>query len=241
MAYRRRRTYRRKARRPVFGQRATQAIKRIAQQPVETKHMDENWTWNSLLVNAGYTSGATAMVRGSVHNHIPRENNSITKSEHTFIGNEIHMRGFRWEFMGYLSGAVALPDVKFRFTVYDDPLAQTVFPLTVTSSSHVWDPDFAVIPTWSRWNAQAVKIRYQRMFTLGSSSTGSSNIRKKFYIPIRRKLTALTEESVTVNQFFGVAKEDQIYWILEVLGPDLGDLSTQIVGYVNTTVYFKDE
>lgn len=233
MAYRRR-----SKKRQVFSKRQKQAIERIATKPAETKHMDENWTFTSLLITAGYTGGGFFSIRGAIHNQIPRENNSITKSEHTFIGNEIHMRGFRWEFMGFPTTAVANPDIKFRFTVYEDPIPYSTLP--VTTNLVIYDPDFTTTPTWARWNPQTAKIRYQRKFTLGQSSIGQSNIHRKFYIPIRRKLTSTVEESTAVNQFFGPAKEVQLYWVLECLAPNYTALDTQINGYVQTTVYFKD-
>nr|UBQ66227.1 Cap protein [egret CRESS-DNA virus] len=237
MAYHKRRRTRRK--RQVFSKRQKQAIERIAVKPAETKHMDENWQWTSLLNQAGYTGGGYYACRGSIFNQIPRENNLLTKSEHTFVGNQILLRGFRWEFMGYPETAVALPDVRFRFTVYEDPIPYTTLP--VTTNAVIYDPDFSTTPTWARWNPQTTRIRYQRLWTLGQSSVGASNIHRKFWIPLRRKLTSSAEETtVSSNQFFGPAKEVQIYWVLEVLAPGMTTINTQINGYVQTTVYFKD-
>lgn len=232
------RTRRYRKKRQVFSKREKQAIERIAVKPAETKHMDESWTWDSLLLAASYLSGEAFVLRGSVFNHIPRENNLITKSEHTFVGNQILMRGFRWEFMGYNAVTNATPDTKFRFTVYDDPIPYSTLPNTVGIS--VFDTDFPTVATWARWNNQSTKIRFQRTFTLGQASIGGGNIHKKFYIPIRRKLTSVAEESTAVNGFFGIAKEDQIYWVLEILAPGNTALRTYITGHVLTTVYFKD-
>lgn len=236
MAYNRRRTYRR--RRQIFSKRQKQAIERIAVKPAETKHMDENWDINALLTTAGYIGGGTFSIRGAIHNQIPRENNTLTRSEHTFIGNQIMMRGFRWEFMGYPIAAGGTPDIKFRFTVYEDPTTFTTLP--VTTGTQPFDTDFTTTPVWARWNTQTTRIRFQRRFTLGQASIGQSNIHKKFYIPIRRKLTSQAEESTALNSFFGPAKEVQLYWVLECLAPNFSQLNTQLNGYVQTTVYFKD-
>jgi len=233
------RTRRHRKKRQVFSDRQKQAIERIAIKPAETKHMDQSWTINSLLVTAGYIGGETFAIRGSVFNHIPRENNSVTKSEHTYIGNEIMMRGFRWEFMGYPVVPNNTPDIKFRFTVYDDPIPYTTLPVTAGASG-IFDGDFINVPTWARWNPQSTKIRFQRHFTVNQSSIGASNIHKKYYIPIRRKLTSAAEESTALNTFFGVAKQEQIYWVLECLAPSFTALDTQFTGYVQSTVYFKD-
>jgi len=200
--------------------------------------MDENWTWSALLNAGGYISGDQTAIRGSIHNHIPRENNTLTKSEHTFVGNQILMRGFRWEFMGYINTPAAVPDISFRFTVYDDPIPYNTLPMQ--SGSVIFDPDFQMTATWARWNMQTAKIRFQRTFKLGQSSTGQSVIKKKFYIPIQRKLTTQLEESLIANAFFGNAKEDNLYWVLEVFAPTMTNISSGLFAYVQTSVYFKD-
>lgn len=235
MAYRRRRRNRRKT----FSKRQRAAIIRIAQAPVETKRYDENWDWGSLLVTSGYIGGATTAIRGPIYQQIPRTDSTSTKNEKEFIGNEIQLRGFRWEFMGYPNTSGNTPDLKFRFTVYEESAEITTFPQVANWSLYA-DPDFNTIPTWSRWNMQKFKIRFQRTFTLGQSLDGPGNIKRKYYIPIARKMTSQAEESLVVNTVFGPAKEINIYWMLEVLAPTYTAMNTQVTGFVQTSCYFKD-
>lgn len=237
MAHRKRHSRRR--RRPAFSKRQKQAIIRISQAPVETKRYDENWAWGPLLVTAGYVVGATLAIRGPIYQNIPRADSTSTKNEKEFIGNQIMLRGFRWEYMGYPNTVAAVPDLKFRFTVFEDP---TEWGNTVNVANPVdyADPDFNTVPTWWRWNMQRHKIRFQRTFTLAQDLNGPGNTKRKFYVPIQRKMTSQLEESTVANSVFGPAKEVNIYWMMELLAPTYTNLNTQLSGFVQTSCYFKD-
>lgn len=233
----RRRSHRK--RRAPFSKRQKAAIIRISQAPVETKRYDENWEWGSLLVTAGYISGSVATIRGQVFQSIPRADSALTKTEKEFIGSEIMLRGLRWEFMMYPNTAGATPDIRFRLTVFSTPAVSTGFPAAITGSVYA-DPDFNTVPTWFRWNQQLTKIRFQRTWMLGQSSDGPGNIKRKYYIPLQRKMTSAEEESTVTSSTFGAAKQIQFYWVLEVLAPTYTALNTALTGYVQTSTYFKD-
>lgn len=238
MAYRRRRTQRRK--KHVFTKRAEKAIQRIAQGPVETKHYDASDTIVNYINVAGYVTGGSAVIRVPIFAGIPRLKNTSTKTETSFIGNKIMTRGLRWEIHGWPFLAQATPDLQYRFTVY----SENNYYSGITGPAQtdvIFDQAFSNIPTWSRWNTQTTKIHFRRTWKLGNSSTGQGSMNKKFWVPLRRSLTSEEEESLLSNSFFGQSKGMNYYWVLEVFGPNVGSgLNTVVNGVIGWSAYFKD-
>jgi len=238
MAYRRRRTQRKK--KHVFSERAKKAIERIAQGPVETKHFDASDSIVNYLNVAGYVTGSTAVVRYPIFAGIPRLKNTATKTEQSFIGNKIMTRGLRWEFHGWPFNATATPDIQYRFTVY----SENNYYSGITGpgpTDIIFDQAFSNLPTWSRWNTQTTKIHFRRTFKLGNSSIGQGSVNKKFWVPLRRTLTSEEEESLLANSFFGQSKGMNYYWVLEVYAPNVGTgLNTLVNGVITSSTYFKD-
>jgi len=232
--------YRRSRRRKTFSKRQRAAILRIAQAPIETKRYDANWNWATLLNTAGYTSGDRFAIRLPIYQNIPRDTNSGEISENSFIGNEIMMRGFRFEIHAYINTASANPDAKMRVTVYSENADITNLPALMVSADSVVDPDFNNVPTWWRWNTQVAKIHMQRTWTMTSSSTGPGIMNKKFYWKTGRKLTSQADEGVITNTTFGSAKNYNTYCVVEFLSPALGTLNANIVGSLSLSTYFKD-
>lgn len=237
MAYHRKRRNHKKA---PFSKRQKAAILRIAQAPVETKHFDANWGWNTLLTTAGYTSGDRFAIRLPIYQTIPRDTNSGVVTENSFIGNEIMLRGFRFELHAFITTAAATPDAKLRITIYSENNNLVSLPAIMASNDTVIDPDFINVPTWFRWNMQVAKIHMQRTWTLSASSTGSGVLNKKFYWKSGRKLTSEGEEGVVLGTLFGGAKNYNTYCVMEFLAPTVGDLGTSITGNLLLSTYFKD-
>lgn len=214
------------------------AIRAIAQGPVETKsHITSN-TLDSLLTTSGYTTGAAFGLRGPIHHHIPRFKNTSTQTESSFIGNQIQLRGFRFELNAFAQTATALPDDKFRFTIFSQTENTTILPQIL--GADVADNDYLFTYVWFKWDMQKVNIHYRRTFGMGEASVGGGHIKKKFYWRANRKLTTVNDESTVVNSFFGGNKNRNYYWALEILSPLATNLTAQLEGQVNTTVYFKD-
>lgn len=243
MAYRKRRTtYRKK--RPVFGKKAVAAIKRIAQQPVETKHFPVNnglFTWFN---DAGYVSGSSAVFIHNVYANIPRENNTLTKTENSVIGNEFQSRGLRWEFNGFTVSATpgASFDVQLRFTVfsYSEYLGAGTIGVA-PNDPFLFDTQHTTTPTWSKWNTQAVNIHKQSIFRIDNNGNQNAMVRRKFYTPLRRKITTQQDASTVANSFVREVKNKQVYWALEVFVPGFtGNIRDYLFGDISTNVYFKD-
>lgn len=232
--------YKKRTKRKVFSKREKQAIVRIAQQPVETKHYDQNWDWGALLTVAGYTSGDRFALVLPIYHNIPRDSNTSEVSENSFIGNEIMLRGFRFELHAFMTTAAAVPDAKLRITIYSEQTPRSSLPYIISGSDTIIDPDFINVPTWFRWNMQVAKIHMQRNYTLTASSTGSGVLNKKFYWKSGRKLTSETEEGVVLGSTFGTAKNYNTYCMMEFLSPTLGTLTTSVTGNLNLSTYFKD-
>lgn len=239
MAYRRKGIHRRR-KRHVFSKRAEKAIVRLATKPVETKRFTTYTNFGSLVLQAGYVSGPTAAIRYNILADIPRLRNALTKTEGSFLGNEMHLRGLRWECSGlYVITSVARPDVMVRLTVYKE---NNFYPSTSGPgpTSDIFDQNFNTTPTLSTWNMQVAQIMFRRTWKIGQASIGQSIVTKKFYIPLRAKVKTEFEENPTTASFFGEAKGLQYYWVLEVYAPGETNLSNAIGGSVQTALYFKD-
>jgi len=243
MAYKRRTTRRRRKNSRPLSKHMVRAIKAISQGPIETKVHNYTRDWNPFLTDAAYLSGAAVGIRGPIHHHIPRIKNTATQTEGGFIGNKINLRGFRWEFHGYINLTSANPDTTFRFTIYSEVTDYPTVvsnPIIYTTTDPIIDNDFSTVFTWSRWNTQVANIHLQRTFKIDQASTGAASINKKFWWRAHRALTTVDEESALANDFFRGSKSKNYYWTLEVLAPGVTDLKTHIVGAINTSVYFKD-
>lgn len=245
MAYRR--SYRRKARRGYRKSRTprrlskhmVRAIKAISQVPVETKHFPLTATIQSYLNTAAYSSGPFAVIRGNIFSDIPRLKNTGVKTENSFVGNQIQARGLRWWIELYPSTATNAPPLQMRFTVYRD---NRYFASTtgVGIGDRIFDQDHVTTPTWSTWNQQDVKVMFQRRFTLKRSTSDPGMVKRKFWIPIRKKVESQDEESLVFSSIMGEIKGPQYYWVLEVFSPSSTDIRTDVIGNVDWNIYFKD-
>lgn len=239
MAYRKKRHTRH--RRPVFSKRAKAAILRIAQQPVETKHLPLYTTAINAFINTGYLTGSTWNIRQNIYSEIPRASNVATQGEREFLGNEFMSRGLRIMFNFYTTAGVpgALADVQFRFTVYKENGYQPGL-VNLAVTDRVFDQDVDITPTFATWNQQVANIIFQRRFKLDNNGNNNAIITRKFWVPLRKKMVAAGEESLLVNSFFGQAKDLQYYWVLEIFAPGITNLQTFLNGSINQKVYFKD-
>jgi len=247
MVYRKR-SYRRATRRSLRSKRRparrlskhmVRAIKSIAQQPVETKIFPLRGDFSSFLNNAGYISGASWNIRQNIFSEIPRLKNSATKTEISFVGNEIQARGFKWRFHGYVNTAGATPNARFRFTVYHIPGYQSGTSGIFANGSD-FNQDYTNVPTWATWNRQTTKIIFQRSFSMNESSTDPGHTVRSFWIPMRKRVIAQADESIALNTTMAQIKGEQYYWVLECFAPTIADLKANIQGSIDTSLYFKD-
>lgn len=251
MAYTRRRSTARRHRRKAFSKRQVKAIQSIATKPVETKHFPFFGTLASFAAAASYSAGANMILCRNIYAGISRSTNqqsdSLISSEHSFIGNEIMSRGFRWEFkaFAYSSTPGAQLDVQFRYTCFSvgDYYGAATFGISPTNGA-IFDLDHGTTPTWSKWNTQGISIHLQRSFRLDNNGNQNSIVNRKFYVPLRRKITSALDRDVADNsdQMFQI-KNNQVYWALEVFAPgfpDEGNLTAYLNGQIDTAIYFKD-
>lgn len=219
------------------------AIKAIAQKPVETKDNPYNQTISTYLTSAGFVSGAQASIRHNIYSDIPREGSTVAREEHEFEGTSIQSRGLRWLINMWVS-SVEVPgglfDVQFRFTVYseNDYFGNITGP---GPANDIFDQEQETTATWATWNPQKVKIHFQRKFRLNNDGNRNALLSKKFYVPLRRKITSATDGQVDSNAYMGEVKGMQTYWVLEVFAPGLGvDLTSYLNGTISWKLYFKD-
>nr|DAV66844.1 MAG TPA: Capsid protein [Cressdnaviricota sp.] len=240
--------YRRKTRRGPRRKRRTnrrlskhmvRAIKAISQQPVETKSYPESADFGAWLTSASYAGGPQASIRSNIFSEIPNIKNTLQKTEESFIGNQIMSRGLRWEIHLYTEQAAALaPDVQFRFTVYKD----TKYFSGIDgpgSSDRIFDQSMNTTATWAVWNHQATKILFRRTFKLAQFTQTTGMLQRKYYVPLRRKITRMEEEGTLSNSFMRELKDANYYWVLEMLAPTISNL-TSISGTIGSRIYFKD-
>lgn len=244
MAFKRRRTYRRKKRR-VFSKRQAKAIVAISSKPVETKHFPQFGLFTSYLNTAGYVSGPSLIFIRNIYADIPRSSNSLTKDEWGFDGNEIMSRGFRWELHMYATATTpgSMLDVQFRYTLFSQPFYIAGITGVSAADPRLFDQDHDVTPTWSKWNTQAIKIHAQHTFKMDNNGNLNAMTRRKYYTQLRRKVTSQIDASTVANGFMREVKNMQTYWALEVFVPGFatgGDLKTFLNGSIDTNVYFKD-
>lgn len=245
MAYRRKTTYRRKTRR-AYKRRTkrvskfmVRAIKAISQGPVETKRRADTVSLGQFLVLSGYVGGASAIVRSNIFSSIPRLKNTGTRTEGSFEGNSIMSRGLSFHIHAYFVTPGAQPDAQFRFTVYsENDYYEGLTGVSPTDS--IFDPAFNSTPTWLIWNTQQVKIHYRRTFSLNQASTGSGMVNRKFWVPLRKKVVAEDEEGLIANTYMGEIKGQQYYYVLEVFAPNVSNLNLELIGHIDTAIYFKD-
>lgn len=239
MAYKRRKRSHKRHYKPI-SKHMVRAIKAISQQPVETKRFVASQALSAWLSAAGYVAPSTgATIRQNFLGSLPRITNTPPDSESGFSGDKVNLRGFKWEIHVYPSTSANNPNTMMRFTVYQSPdyFANTTGP---GPTDKIWDEDYDRSPTWAVWNVQTTKILFQRNFVINQSSTDPSVCNKKFYIPIRRTITSMGDESSVANSYMGEVMGLQMYWTLEILGINVPNLATGIVGVINTSLYFKD-
>lgn len=216
------------------------AIKAISQGPVETKQWKEALVLANDLNALGYLGGSAFTLVGNIFSAIPRIKNTLTKTEGSFIGNEIQSRGFRFQFNASTYSAAALqPDLQYRFTVFKIPFYQSGRFLLAPASPW-FDQDQSTVPTIAQWNTQYVKIMYQRKWSTKQVGQTTALINRKFYVPMRRKLKAIAEESVVSNTYLAEVQGGSYYWALEVYAPQVSDFRTFLPATMGTRVYFKD-
>lgn len=246
MAYRRktrrgnrkRRTIRRRSKK--LSKHMVRAIKAIALKPVETKRLFGSSTVAAYLGAAGYVAPSSqAVIRVNFPGTIPRLSNAATNTDTSFIGDSLLMRGLKWRYNGFLSTPVAQPDARMRLTVYQD----NSYYAGVTGpgpTDRIFEQLQSTVATDAMWNTQTTKIMWRRSWALPQASIGQGYVKKSFYIPIRRKLTAENDESSSFNTFLGKTKGMQIYWVLEVYTPGGTNLILGVQGVIDTCIYFKD-
>lgn len=245
MAYKKRHRSHRKKR--AFTKKEAQAIVRIAQKPVETKDYPAYQSIAGWLNAADYNSSLgnanQARILTNVYSDIPRADNLVTREEHEFAGTSIQSRGLRWTLNSffYASTPGNLLDVQFRFTVFS--MATFYFGITGPAENNpIFDLEQDTTATFATFNPQLVKIHFQRKWRLNNDGNVNGVSIKKFYIPLRRKIQATTDSSLTTNNYMGEIKNMQVYWMLEMFAPGLTaiDLAGYVQGSISTKIYFKD-
>lgn len=243
MAYRRKRTYRRRHKKPAFSKRQAKAIVRIAQKPVETKIFPTFSTFSGLLISSGYSGTLSNFgVRGNILSQLPSSKNTSVPTDESFVGDEILLRGFRFDGAFWLIASTpgVTYDAWFRFTVYsaNDYIGSIT---RLGPNPQEFDPENSGIETLSKWNMNYVKIHAQKAFKVDNNGNLNGLVKRKFWVPLRRKITKADELTGVPPEFMGEVKGMQLYWALEIFVPGLAtSMPLNVFGQMTWTTYFKD-
>lgn len=236
----------RRHKKKVFSEREKDAIIRLSQAKVETKAYPTSSTFGDYLAASAYVAGSGAHAwQTNIFQPIPTTNASNTApDDESFLGNDIEARGFRWECTLWSGDGVTIPganyDTWFRWTLFEVPgfAAGTVKVDGIIAP--LWDPSYPQNPIVSKWNMDYVNIRKQYTFKMDNNGSLNALCKKKFYVPIGRKIQKASE-LVDTQTVMGEIKKAQVYWALEVFSPgNTGNLSLFIRGIITTSIYFKD-
>ena len=194
------RRWRHSKKRRVFSERQREAILRIAQAPIETKNHTVTITWAQYLTNTLYT--APAFSHAGAYNFlgpIPRQTSVVqggTTGIASFIGDELNLRGLRFEFNLYSLGngnPGAVFDGAFRFTVYRINVYAANYRQIIPADEEV-TPEGVTTPTWFKWRSENVDILYQRKFRIDNNGNRNSIMNKKFWVRMNRKCVSVDED-----------------------------------------------
>lgn len=239
----------------VFSERQREAIERIAKKVPETKVAEQYATIQTYITATGggvNTGDAGWIFQNNFVEGLKGLGNTSGTTESQFIGEQVQLVGLRWEINAYtyqVSGSPnpgALYDYWFRFTVYEIPdfLAGNSLPSSLIEETNL-SPELTAF----KWNTDYAKIKFQRRWKMDSNGNLNALSRRKFYVPLGRKVEKAADLDGAVfpavglnpaNQM-GVIKGMQMYWVLEIWSPGNSiALITDLDGDISHSLYFKD-
>lgn len=245
MAYRRKRTYRRKK-----GKRLSKfmvrAITAVTKKQIETKHVPDTRVWATTLIDTGYISGPSHAMVGNIFSGIARgEDPSVVTTTHQVFGEQFDARGFKfmldlWSIQAFVPTANNGLDVRFRFTVFKQSGYVNTGAASLPTTANQFDQEYLTTPTIARWDAQTVDVIYQRSFYMNYDGGNNAMIKKKFWVPIKGIKTMTIEQGASGGNIVGQLLGWQYYWALEIFSPGNTNLLTTVEGQIQDAVYFKD-
>lgn len=241
MAYRRRKTYRRKGRRKALSDRQVRAVQSIVAGNIETKHYINWLTFGTWLNISGYTGSADSWATTfNIFDGIPTEVLVPTVSDGV-VGQEFDARGFK-VILDLSSSAGTAYNLFGRITFFKTNIynanagTSNQNPVFLPNSNNLFDGEFPLGPTIGRWDTDVSVVLKQKRFRLGFM--GDANARKtfKWWFPMRGKKIIKGDAKPRVGELQGW----QYYFALEFYAPGVTNMTSVYGGNVSTEVYFKD-
>lgn len=246
----------------VFSKRAEKAIKRIAQEPVETKWHIDTEDLATRYIPSTYVAGQQS--RLWVHNvfqFLPKDRTGglpTPDPRDTVIGNEFRATGVsvKWRFAypapfigGVTAGTQHLMRVRitmFKMVDYSStaPSAGSPFQGSTwvnTTPTFYAEEDSDQTPTFFRFDMDKVTVMKSKSFTLSSGGQRSFLAEGKMWVPFQKKMVIWDSESSTsVNRL----KDWNYYLLLEIYDPfvligDTGNNANWDL-QMEEKVYYKD-
>lgn len=228
----------RKRRTPVTRKSLVRLIKSVSLSTQETKRYAVQY--NPL----GIGSIGTAVDWNTCHNlfyDIPNMGNTAIKTDHSFIGEQIWVRGVKLRFnmtpgsAGNVALRVSILSVQDADSLMSTPGAAVVpAPWYEPSTANLLLPS-----PRRRFNTQKVRVLKSKIRWIRPQGGNMSNPWFSMWVPFKRKIKRTWEED-TVNETWGMNNGRDYYLLTEFYNPSGASLVSVISGNIDKIVYFKD-
>lgn len=220
------------------------AVKSVMFKTLETKKFVTNYFVNVLYP---FSAATTYSVCHPFLSDLPRSNNTLTRSDYTFVGNQIYLKGIKfWPLFTFTTSGGTLPvtGIRVRMSIIStaDRVSSVIGPAQFGAPLPAWFEEGAANPpTMIAFNTERVTVLKSWTRTLNYAAGNQHIIPMKKYVRVSRKMTANSPGSTSVNTFFGDNKGKNLWWIFEIYnlsGVALSNTSCQL--QLDKFTYFKD-
>lgn len=240
-----------------FSKRQVSAIKRIAAEPVETKHYTESRGFTASWTPGSFASALGTGAQFNIFASIPRGDSTTAPTRSTIEGNEFHTRGvaIKWIFHYPVTGTNAAARtcvVRVSVIAMNKYLTDNT-----TTPPNQWGiiggadstifsvDDGNAALTSTRFNTDKVEVLASKKFYLCNGNPRGFFNEGKLWLPMRRKLAIATSDDPTVfTNRVGELRDKQYYCLWEMFDPDgLVATTTGENFYFNVdcTTYWKEQ
>lgn len=172
---------------------------------------------------------------------IPNLGNTATRTDNSFIGEEIWAKGVKFRFqmvpgsLGNFAMRISIISVVDAGTFLATP-GQAVTPTPWYEQSTA---NILLTPARRRFNPSKVNVLKSRTYWLRPQGAGFVNPWKSLWIKFNRKFRRMAEED-NVNEVWGLNRGKDYYMIAEFWNPAATSLVSGLNGTIDKIVYFKD-
>lgn len=259
-ARRSRRTNRRKRakharrRKPRTQKQLVSLIKKVALSTQETKIFTETYVpYNQVAPPTTGFIGQYSIVLRPPYMQIPNLKNVATKTEASFIGDQIHMRGFKFELFWNRKETnptdIITTPTTIRLTllsVAED--SDLINPIGFQQTPSNWyEPRYGSWPASTIWpvtmipfNKDRVRVLKQRRYHLNIRDMNAASKHITFWCPVKGKRTRYNEEVQPGTNYFGQFSGRDYYVVMDMWNAAAEPVELDSTLVAMATAYFKD-